>query len=360
MPIVYKNKPSIKGVLPYVLKALPLTDQDLTDALAEELNEQLTTKLHTGPQTFKCMLAASEIPSEESLTFPLMASYKLDGIRSPITDGVAMSRKMLPLPNQYMQSWVKQHAEFLDGLDGEMIVGTPNLLTTFNTTSSGIMKHTGAPDFKFYVFEHWNLGSLTAVERYDYLLSYFDGIPVQVKQKIVLLQQFFITSLKELKELYATALAMGYEGLILKRLDKPYKYGRSTLLEGNAMKWKEFIDYNCVILEVKQGKTNTNEKLKDELGHAKRSTAKAGKVLTAQVGGFLVKCIEPESVYYNMVFSCGPGSLTKETLQYLWSVRDTLPGQFMRVKSQKLGGKSLPRFPAFYGWIDPINLGSPY
>lgn len=308
---------------------------------------------------FACMLAASEIPSEDSLTFPLLASYKLDGIRSPITSGIAMSRKMLPLPNRHMQEWVSKYGEHLNGLDGEMIVGPPNLPTTFNTTTSGIMKASGTPEFTFYVFEHWGVHWWSAQARYERLKDAFSKLPSEVLAHAVLVEQRAISNLSELRAFYAEALELGYEGLILKDPFAPYKFGRSTLKAGHAMKWKEFIDYDCKIVEVKQGKTNTNEKTVDELGHAKRSTAKAGKVHIEEVGGFVVECIDPNSIYHGMQFNCGPGSFTQEELRNLWHIRFMLPGRVIRVKSQKLGGKTLPRFPSFYGWVDDMNTGSP-
>lgn len=309
------------------------------------------------PEKFKCMLAASEIPSYEELRFPLIASFKLDGIRSPMTSGIAMSRKMLPLPNRSIQRWASDNADYLHGLDGELIIGPPNLQTTFNTTTSGVMKEAGTPDFKFYVFDHWSLGVSMAYERHTFLGAYVKGLPDKVLNKIVLLEQRQVNNVSELKDYYTLALKLGYEGLILKHPRRRYKFGRSTVKEGFSLKFKEFIDYECRIDEVKQGQTNMNEKVMDELGHAKRSTAKAGKELTQQVGGFVVTCVDTKSVYCGMKFNCGPGSLTKNDLKSLWTVKDKLVGTLIRVKSQKLGGKSLPRYPSFYGWVFPMNIG---
>ena len=306
----------------------------------------------------KCMLAASEIPCILQLNdhFPLLGSYKLDGIRSLIAGGKAMSRKMLPLPNKYIQSWVSKYAEYLEGLDGELVVGMPNLQSTFNTTSSGVMSSSGASEFKFYVFDHWNLGSLSAAERHDYLSEYLPTIPSGAFERIVLLDQKLVHSEESLASLYDIALTIGYEGLILRKPTLPYKFGRSTLKEGYALKWKEFIDLNCIIVGVKQGKTNTNELKKDELGHAKRSTAKAGKVPIEELGGFYVSCVEEGSHYYAKTFNVGPGSLTQDELRELWKIREKLPGRHIRVKAQKSGGKDLPRYPSFNGWLDPMNM----
>ena len=306
---------------------------------------------------FQCQLAASEIPTAEQVVLPVVASFKLDGIRSPITGGIAKSRKMLSLPNRFMQGWVKRNQWHLNGLDGEMIVGPPNLTTTFNTTTSGIMSADGEPDFKFYVFDKWDHGSQSTSVRNAWLRDYFESLPTEVRSRLVLVEQRIIYTLDELRAYYDLALELGYEGLILRKLSAPYKFGRSTILEGVALKWKEFIDYTCVVVSVKQGMKNNNEKVRDELGRAKRSTAKAGKVPVEEVGGFVVECIEKESVHYGMQFNCGPGPLTQNQLKQLWLERESVPGRKLRVKSQKLGGKTLPRFPGFYGWLHDMNLG---
>ena len=105
---------------------------------------------------FQPMLAASEIPEYNQLHYPLMASLKLDGIRSPQVNGRAMSRKMLPIPNKHYQEWCGDHAKALHGLDGEGIVGLPFAEhdddDVFNRSTRGLMKAEGTPDFTFYVF----------------------------------------------------------------------------------------------------------------------------------------------------------------------------------------------------------------
>lgn len=308
--------------------------------------------------TFQCMLAASEIPTEDQIPIPCLVSFKYDGIRAAVTSGEFRSRKMLPIPNAFIQQWVRAHGDLLDGLDGELIVGPPNLETTFNTSTSGVMSEGGTPDFKFYVFEHWDLEETTALERYKFLQGMIEALPESARCRIVLVDQTVCSDITDLKPYYDQSLAMGYEGLIVKGMFKPYKRGRSTINSGHALKWKEFEDINCQIVSVKQGMKNLNEKKKDELGKAKRSTAKAGKVPVEEVGGFEVKCIEPESKFFGVTFYCGPGSLTDPELKALWLNREELPGQIIKVKIQKSGAKDKPRFPGFAGFRHVDDTGS--
>lgn len=307
---------------------------------------------------FQPMLAASEIPLSKQLKFPLLASYKFDGIRAPQTGGKSMSRKMIPIPNKFVQAWSQRFASQLHGFDGELIVGAPNKPETFNVTTSGINSIEGEPDFRYYVFEHWNCPGFSAQFRYDSLKLAFAHLPAEVLERLVLVEQRLIKNLVELQAYYKEALELGYEGLILKDPYEDYKFGRSTIRGGQALKWKEFDYIKCRVLEVKQGMKNTNEKKVDAVGKAKRSSAKAGKVPVEEVGGFVVVCEDDTSVFNGKQFSVGPGVLTDEELQNLWGIRHMLPGRLLRVKVQKSGAKDLPRFPGFNSWVSDSDTGS--
>src|SRR5690606_28483163 len=46
----------------------------------------------------------------------------------------------------------------------------------------------------------------------------------------------------------STCLARGYEGVMLRDPDGPYKFGRSTLREGTLLKLKRFEDAEAVVI----------------------------------------------------------------------------------------------------------------
>ena len=84
---------------------------------------------------FKPMLAASATNEEiEKFTFPLMASPKLDGIRAIVLDGVVMSRSLKPIRNKKVQELFGK-PEF-NGLDGELILGSPTDPNCFNHSTA--------------------------------------------------------------------------------------------------------------------------------------------------------------------------------------------------------------------------------
>lgn len=301
--------------------------------------------------TWAPMLAASAIPTPEQLKFPLYASFKLDGIRSPIIDGVAMSRKLLPLPNAHYQAWVTANREQLEGIDCEVISGSPTEPGVFHRTQSAIMSGDGQPDFKIYVFDAFQPGmTLDAATRYTALQGWYSNLSDTMQQRVMLLEQRLIHNIEELKTYMAEAMDSGYEGLILKNPKGQYKTGRSTVNEGTLLKWKEFADDEAVILAVNQGKTNTNAKVKDALGHSKRSTAKAGMVLTETCGGF--KVFHPKFG----TFDVSTGPLTKPALEAIWAGRESWVGRTMVFTYQPYGVIGLPRFPGFNKLLAENNV----
>lgn len=294
--------------------------------------------------TFQCMLAESKIPTEADLRFPLYASFKLDGIRCTMHNGHAMSRTFIELPNKHIRKWAGKYAKLLHGLDGEMVVGLPTGEDVMYRSTSGVNSEDGEPDFSFYVFEDW-VSELTAAERYHALKTKVARLHEAGAQNVYLIDQVRCENIPQLQTYYAQAEHLQYEGLIIKNPQGFYKFGRSTLKEGTLLKWKEFIHFEAIIEQVMQGSTNTNEDVRSNTGRAKRSSAKAGKVAIETVGAFRCKAVN--GPYKGKTFKAARGPLTKPQLAQLWVDRETLPGQIITVKSQKVGSKDLPRFPGF-------------
>ena len=84
-------------------------------------------------------------------------------------------------------------------------------------------------------------------------------------------------------------LAAGYEGVMVRTPDSPYKCGRSTEREGWLLKIKRFEDAEAVVLESYEGMTNQNAAELDAFGRTKRSLAQAGMVGRGELGGFIVR-----------------------------------------------------------------------
>ena len=66
------------------------------------------------------MLAAAA--DLKKIQYPVLGFPKIDGIRAVIHNRQALSRKLIALPNQFIQGFFSN--EHYQGLDGELVVGS--------------------------------------------------------------------------------------------------------------------------------------------------------------------------------------------------------------------------------------------
>lgn len=291
-------------------------------------------------KTFRPMLACNA--ELDKLTYPLMASPKLDGVRCCIRDGLALSRTLKQIPNCFVRQTLNH--SYLDGLDGELIVGNPTSKTCYRDTVSGVMSHEGMPEFTYYVFDLTDYDR-SFQERYAELGRRITGV-VRIER----LPHAIIIDDRDLAEYEARMVAQGYEGIILRDMHAPYKFGRSTVNEGYMLKVKRFSDGEAEIIGFEEEMFNGNEATTNELGRTKRSSHAAGKVGKGTLGAFLVR-----DATTGVEFSVGTG-LTAEERALCWRDRHTLIGELVKYKSFEVGVKDKPRHPVFLGFRDRSDV----
>jgi DNA ligase-1 len=291
-----------------------------------------------------------------SLRFPLLTSFKIDGIRATIHGGVAMSRSMKPLPNAYLQSWVRQMDRDLDGLDGEFIVGEPTAKDALRVTTSHLMSDSKSGfGFQFYVFDKHDMQGVTYRDRLAYL-GRLVGRGIGMGDRVAnLLKQHPVATMADLDAYEAEALALGFEGLMTRDPGGYYKQGRSTANGQELNKVKRAADMEAVVIGFDELEHNGNEGYVNEIGRTARSTAKAGKVGLGVLGALRVRGL-PGSAYPGVEFSVG-GGFDAAARERLWLNRDLLPGMIAKVKHFPLGAKDKPRHPIWLGWRDQRDLG---
>jgi DNA ligase 1 len=285
----------------------------------------------------KPMLAvdAKEI---DQLTFPVLASPKLDGIRCLKVNGQAVSRKFKPIPNNYIRNWIENRLP--DGIDGELIVGS-----NFQECQSGVMRVDGEPEFEYRVFDLVTDTATPFKERYERLRQYVSAQQFDF-DKVKIVPHTLCTSVEDLMTFEAMCVDGGYEGTMVRSIDGPYKNGRSTLREGYLLKIKRWSDSEAVVIALNEQMTNTNEKQKDELGHSKRSSHKENMIPAGTLGEFVVR-----DLVTGLEFAVGTGEgLTKELRQAIWNDRDQYVGKIITYKYIPFGVKELPRFPIWKGF----------
>lgn len=288
--------------------------------------------------TLKLMLAAKlEDPSK--LTFPVYASPKLDGIRAVVLDGVVYSRNMKPIPNRFIQEKLGKLS--YNRLDGELIVGDPTAPDVFRTTTSGVMSEDGEPDFLFYAFDSIQTTPAHGFgERLRRVKSFEKAAFIEPVEHVV------VNSAIALEHYEEKCLTRGYEGVMVRSINGPYKHGRSTEREGYLLKLKRFEDAEAVVREVVELQHNGNAKGAD----GKRTSHKAGKTGLDTMGALRVVGAAG-SPYSGVEFEIGTGFTANER-KLLWEKPPY--GRTVKFKFFPLGSKDRPRFPVFLGFRDDL------
>lgn len=287
---------------------------------------------------FKPLLAET-IKDTSLLTYPVLASPKLDGIRCVMLDDKAVSRNLKPIPNKYIRTLLEANLAGWGNIDGELMVGD-----SFQACTSGIMSQDGTPNFTYNVFDIAMFGNFN--DRYHDLFNI-----VKAKSKkfpwLKLVEHVQINSEADLLKYEAECLAKGYEGVMVRALYGKYKNGRSTVKEGILLKLKRFADAEAVVIGMEPLYTNNNEATKDALGHTKRSSKQENMEAQDTLGALRVK-------FNGLEFNIGTGfdSLTRAAI---WSDKKIL-GKIVKFKYQESGMKEAPRFPVFLGFRDERDL----
>lgn len=283
----------------------------------------------------------------EKLRYPMLVSPKLDGIRCLVEgQGRVLSRKFKDIPNHHIRETLQDLAADLPGvtLDGELMVGN-----TFQQCSSGVMSRDGQPDFTYWVFD-CVVDSLE--EPFEKRLLQARDILERIGDpRVRLVEHCRIANQEALSGSEEAMLKNGFEGLMIRCPAGPYKCGRSTEREGYLLKLKRFLDSEAEVIGFVEQMTNVNELQTDELGYAKRSSAKDGKVPAGTLGKFLVRDLQS-----GLEFRCGTGEgLTAELRQQIWNDQDSYLGRIIKYKYQPHGVKLLPRLPIWLGFRDPAD-----
>jgi DNA ligase-1 len=296
--------------------------------------------------TFKPLLSAKADKEDlHKLSYPLLASPKLDGIRAVVLNGQLVSRTLKPIPNNHIRNTLSQPQ--YEGFDGELIVGSPTDPDIYLKTNSAVMSVEGEPDFMFHVFDRHDMsapfseriGSLNAV--------------VPPYSHISVLGHVQINSEKALVEYQEWCLYQGYEGVMIRRPSASYKYGRSTLKEQTLIKLKVFDDSEATIVGMTEEMHNANEATTNALGHTERSSHKENKVGKGRMGTLVVRDLDN-----GIEFEIGTG-FTAQQRQEFWDQAKDVIGRVAKYKYFAHGVKTKPRHPVFLGFRDLIDMGEP-
>lgn len=280
---------------------------------------------------FNPMLAGVAPKDLNSLLYPVLVSPKLDGIRAIVLRGKLVSRNLKPIANTELRERYS-HFEF-SGLDGELIAGNPTAKDCFKQTQSVVSTREGVvvTDVFYHVFDDY-------LHDGDFYDRYGD-LKERLNAKIVKVEHHRANSPDEVLDYERRWVGEGYEGLMIRSLDGPYKHGRSTTKEGWLLKLKRFTDAEAVVTGVEELMRNDNEATTDALGHTVRSSHKANKVGKGVMGALKVTGLNGR--FKGADFSIGTGFNSADRKEP-WEV-----GTVVKYKFFDIGADKAPRFPVF-------------
>lgn len=284
------------------------------------------------------MLAHDEVVWNHKKMFPCFVSPKIDGIRGRVIDGTLLSRTAKRFRNEFTHNDFSH--EILDGLDGELVAGTPWDKHCLENTKSAITSLGGQPGVMFYVFDDFTNPALIFSER---LIRLQERVAKIGHPRIQVVPQWMARTQEEVLQIEQYVLGVGYEGLILKLPEYPYKHGRATPRNPSMMKLKRFTDAEARIVGYYEEMENTNPQTENDLGYSTRSSHQAGMVGKGRLGGFELRFDGS-----NDTFRCGSG-FTAEQREYFWLYRDQCIGHLAKIKHFEHGAKDAPRHCTFLG-----------
>lgn len=287
-----------------------------------------------------------------------LGSPKLDGIRSVVKDGTALTKSCKPVPNHYIREWLAKHIP--EGFDGELISGPPADEECYSRTFSAVMTQKGEPEFCFYVFDLWNLPDIDAGTRRTLLKGLCAGLKEQnpeVDHRLVFVPQYRLDNQSQADELYSQFLDQGYEGMVSVDPVAYYKFGKATPVQQEQLKIKPEDDFEAKILGFYEAMENLNESFTNEAGETKRSTNAENKIGKGMVGGYRVQDAET-----GVIFNVSAGKMKHPERIAEWEAYLLNPehrkGTYLKYRKMTYGSMTngAARHGRWIGWRDVTDM----
>jgi len=282
----------------------------------------------------KPLLAATA--NDYNLKFPLYASPKIDGIRALGQGDILVSRRLRPIDNPYIREAFPGH----NGLDGELVFGSPTNPEVFERSKSATSHHTKRSKVTWWVFDDYTL-ELPWIERYTRIVDTVEHPWIKP------VPHTLIECSEQLVEYEGRLLDEGWEGVMLRDPQAPYKFGRSTLREGYLIKLKRFDTDTARITGFEEEMQNTNPEKRDATGRIKRSKASSGLVGKGTLGALIA------------VVTSGPYAgvetrvhgMTQALKEHIWANREKFLHKMIYFEWFPVGSKDKPRHPTFKDFV---------
>lgn len=190
---------------------------------------------HVSSAEFEPMLATS-VSRPSRLTYPILASAKLDGVRCLIFSGQPLGQMMTPIINDH----VRDALSGLPALDGEITIGDPTNGDVWGRTMAGLMRQDGEPDFTYWVFDTF-ADSLVNAPYEERLRVIEEQVSKLDLPYVKVVSHTPCHSFSQVMMLERHAVQRGYDGLILRSPTLPYHYGVVGAQQEHMIKLKRWM-----------------------------------------------------------------------------------------------------------------------
>lgn len=323
-------------------------------------------------------------PSDiNKLVWPMIGQAKMDGIRCIMHDDLGpVTRTLKPIPNKALRTTLKylqanvDLSTSLNNADGELCFGPPLNFDSsdevpeelFKLTHSAVMSQEGTPEMTYYIYDYIEEGTRDlnyAVRQMAnecqadmvnmYLRHTEPDLPCKLHIRTI--PTSMITSASESLAFEEMIASRGYEGVILRSPERPYKCGRSAVsaTQQHLVKIKRMEDAEGEIVEFHELMHNANEATKDAFGRSKRSSHKDGKIPAGTLGKVTVRILTGD--FKGKFVKVGSGFTAAER-QEIWDNQEHYLGKHIVYKYMPIGSIDLPRIPIYKSFRDPIDSGA--
>lgn len=281
-------------------------------------------------------MLAARAESELDIVYPCLATPKIDGIRCLRVGEHARTRSFKHVQNEHIRELVKTLPE---GVDGELVAGTDTAFN-FQATASAVMRRTGEPTFRYWVFDWYNGDGACYWDRTLRISQLTQPFVVHVLP-------VFVESADALVEYEKACLQQGFEGVCTRDPYGPYLFGRSTLKQQYLVKLKRYIDSEMRVTGFLERMHNTNEQVSDEFGYARRPGGAANHTPMDTLGSFVGVDVET-----GVEVRVGSG-MDDELRARVWADQASYIGKLITYRHQPTGVKDKRRFTSFLRFREP-------
>lgn len=283
---------------------------------------------------YRPMKAPLECPDIYKLPYPLLGSYKIDGIRALTVHGCLYSASLKRHANEQAQDMFGE----INFLDGEITYGSPTGLDVLNRTASALRARDVTGDFYYWLFDYFESDFCKYTDRLERLKEAVYGFP-----QYNIIEQRLLKDPVQLLEMETEALQLGYEGLMVRTAEGRYKHGRATNREALIWKIKRFDDTEMIVVSVIEAQENLNEATINAVGLTERSSHKANKEGLRRAGSYL--CVDEFGDYVKVQ----AGKFTHAEREYHYLNQESILNKVIKVKYFGKTPDGAYRFPRAIG-----------